>query len=213
MSHQISDALRRMHNVASYGTIAEVDHGRGRVRVDIAGRLSDWLPVPGLVGNNFRGVMPMRPGTQVLVTCPSGDPANGVLSAILYSAALPPHDTTGNLDGLLFNDGARFEYDSAAQAALIDVPAGGKVTVHVAAANLEVTNEAITLKVGGSSIIVNAAGVFLAGATVGMTAGDGEGNATLSGNFTMRGQLAVTGDVSATGTVMDTGGNSNHHSH
>lgn len=212
-SQQHSDTQRRLHNLAAYGTIAAVDHGRGMVRVDVAGRLTDWLPAPGLVGHNFRGAAPMRVGTQVLVTSPSGDPANGVLAAILYSAGLPPPDTSGNVDVILWNDGARVEYDSAAQSFLLDVPAGGTVTTRVGAASIETTDEAITLTVGGSSITITAEGIFLAGPTVGMTAGGGSGNATLAGNFTMEGQLAVTGDVSASGAVMDSGGNSNHHSH
>lgn len=213
MNQQHSDTLRRLHNLASYGTIEQVDHARGKVRVRVSGRLTDWLPVPGLVGRNFRGITPVREGTQVVLTSPSGDPANAVVSAILYTEALPPPDTTGTVDAIVWNDGARVQYDSAAQAMLVDVPAGGTVTTHVGAATIETKDEAITLTVGGSSITINAAGVFLAGATVGMTAGDGAGNATLSGNFAMKGQLAVTGNVSATGTVMDAGGNSNHHTH
>lgn len=212
-SQQQSDTQRRLHNVASYGTIAAVDHGRGLVRVNVAGRLTDWLPTPGLVGHNFRGSTPMRVGTQVMVLCAGGDPANGVLAATLYSAALPAPDNTGNVDVINWNDGARVHYDSAAQALLIDVPATGTVTTHVGAASIVTTNEAITITVGGSSLTVSAAGIFLSGPTVGMTAGAGTGNATLAGNFAMQGQLAVTGDVSASGTVMDAGGNSNHHQH
>ncbi|XEY16375.1 phage baseplate assembly protein V (plasmid) [Azospirillum sp. HJ39] len=213
MNQQHSDTVRRLHNLASYGTIEQVDHVRGRVRVRVSERLTGWLPVPGLVGRNFRGITPVREGTQVVLTSPSGDPANAVISAILYTEALPPPDTTGNVDVLLWNDGARVQYDSTAQALLVDVPAGGTVTTHVGAATWVMTDEAITLKVGGSSITITPAGVFLAGPTVGMTAGAGAGNATLSGNFTMTGRLAVTGDVSASGTVMDAAGNSNHHTH
>ena len=155
----------------------------------------------------------MRVGTQVLMSCPSGDPANGVLTGILYSAGLPPPDNTGNVDLVLFNDGARVEYDSAKQAMLLDVPAGGTITTHVGAASTVMSDKEIILKVGGSSITINEAGIFFGGPTIGMTAGNGDGSATLAGNFTMQGQLAVTGDVSASGTVMDAGGNSNHHSH
>jgi len=210
---ELSDLQRRLHNVASYGTIAAVDNGRGMVRVNVAGRLTDWLPTPGLVGQNFRGSAPMREGTQVLMTCPSGDPANGVLSAVLYSDGLPPPDTSGDVDVILWNDGARVSYDSAAQALLVDVPVGGKVTTRVGAASIETTDEGITLKVGGASFTITGAAITIQAPTISMAAGGGAGNATLAGNFAMQGQLAVTGDVSASGTVMDSGGNSNHHTH
>ncbi|MGY0794310.1 phage baseplate assembly protein V [Azospirillum argentinense] len=209
----LSDALRRLHNLASYGTIEQVDHASGKVRVRVAGRLTGWLPVPGLVGRNFRGITPLREGTQVVLTSPSGDPANAVLSAVLFSEGLPPPDTSGDVDVIAWNDGARVQYDSAAKALLVDVPAGGTVTTHVGAATIETTNEAITLKVGGSTLSITSAGIFLTGSTVGMTAGNGGGAATLAGNFRMVGQLDVTGNVSASGTVMDAGGNSNHHTH
>lgn len=209
----LSDALRRLHNLAAYGTIEQVDHASGRVRVRVSGRLTGWLPVPGLVGRNFRGIAPLREGTQVVLSCPSGDPANAVLSAVLFSEGLPPPDTSGDVDVILWNDGARVQYDSAAQALLVDVPAGGTVTTHVGAASIVTTDEAITLTVGASALTITAAGVFLSGPTVGMTAGNGAGAATLAGNFTMVGQLDVTGNVTASGTVMDTGGNSNHHTH
>lgn len=212
-SQEQSDTQRRLHNLATYGTIAAVDHAQGKVRVSVAGRLTDWLPAPGTVGQNFRAWTPMRIGTQVLVTSPSGDPANGVVSQVLYSQGLPPPGNTGDTDIIEFNDDTRFSYDSEAHAAIIDVTAAGKITVRVGAASIDATTDGMTMAVGGSSITINAAGVFLSGPTVGMTAGNGAGDATLSGNFAMRGQLAVTGNVSATGTVMDTGGNSNHHSH
>jgi phage baseplate assembly protein V len=211
--HQHSDIQRRLNNLAAYGTIAAVDHGRGMVRVDVAGRLTDWLPVPGLVGNNFRGSAPMRVGTQVLVTSPSGNLANGVLSGVLYSGGLPPPDTSGNVDVILWNDGARVEYDSAAKSFLLDVPVPGKVQTRVGAATCEITNETIRIQVGGSSLTITAEGIFLVGPTVGMTVGEGSGSASLVGNFTMKGQLGVTGDVTSTGQIMDAGGNSNHHSH
>ncbi len=112
--HQ-SDLERRIHNASSYGTIAEVDHAKGLVRVDIAGRQTDWLPAPAAIGQNFRAFTPTRVGAQVLVSCPSGDPANDVISQILYSEALPPPDDTGDVDVILWNDGSRVSYDSASQ--------------------------------------------------------------------------------------------------
>lgn len=127
MSQALSDTERRLHNVATYGTIAEVDHARGRVRVDVAGRLTDWLPAPGNVGQNYRAWSPTRVGTQVLVTSPSGDPANGVVSQILYSDQLPPAETGADLDVIQFDDGTRIAYDSAAQKLSVFTP--GDITV------------------------------------------------------------------------------------
>lgn len=207
MSQSQSDIARRLHNVASFGTIADVDHATGRVRVNVNGRLTGWLPAPGSIGQNFRAWSPTRVGTQVLVTSPSGDPANGVVSQILYSQGLPPAATGGTTDVVLWDDGTRLEYDSAAAAFVVDVQSAGTATVRVGAAQIEADNETLTLKVGGSAITITAGGITIAAPTIGMSAAGGAGKATLAGSFEMDGSL------SASGSIMDAGGNSNHHSH
>lgn len=212
MNQPLSDLDRRLHNLASYGTIAEVDHAGGRVRVNINGRLSGWLPQPQAIGNNFRIHAPLRVGTQVLVTSPSGDPANGVIAQILNSDALPPPGDSGDADVIVFDDGTIVRYDSAAHALDIDVMAAGKATVRVGAASIVTDNDGLVLSVGGTSLRLSAAGIQYTAPAIGMTV-TGGGVATLSGNFEMQGRLGVTGDVVASGSVMDAGGNSNHHTH
>lgn len=213
MTQSLSDLYRRFENANCYGTIAEVDHAGGRVRVKINERLSGWLPHPQVIGNNFRAFIPLRVGTQVLVASPSGDPANGVITQILNSDALPPPGDSGDVDRIVFGDGTTLEYASAGHALTLDVMAAGTATVRVGAARFFVDNDGITLAVGSSELKITPTGIFQAASTIGMTVKDGMGKATLAGNFEMVGHLGVTGDVNATGTVMDAGGNSSHHSH
>ena len=115
MSLALSDLFRRVHNLIGLGTISEVDHLSVRVRVDINGRSTAWLPIPAKIGANFIRWRPLRVGTQVLVACPSGDPANAVIIQIIYSDDLPPPSTSGAVDIVLWNDGTRIEYDAAAK--------------------------------------------------------------------------------------------------
>lgn len=95
----------------------------------------------------------------------------------------------------------------------MQLPADGTATVVVGDATVVVKTDGIALTCGGSSLRITPDGIFLSAPTVGMTAGNGGGAATLAGNFQMVGQLAVTGNVSATGDVLNAGQNSNHHSH
>lgn len=213
MSQQISDIERRLGNLASYGAIVEVDHAKGMVRVDVNGRMSGWLPQPQAIGNNFRAFSPMRVGQQVLLACPSGDPANGVIVQTLNSDALPPPGDADDVDRIVFNDGTSLEYASAGHGLAIDVNPAGSATVRVGGASVVATKDEIALTVGGSTLKITAGGIFLSAPTIGMAATDGAAGATLDGDFRMRGRLGVVGDVNATGTVMDSGGNSNHHSH
>lgn len=114
MSHAVTDIARKLANLIGLGTIAEVDHSSARVKVDINGRVSNWLPFPAEIGANFRRWRPLRPGTQVLFACPAGDPANAVIVQILYTDALPPPADSGDVDVIVFDDGTTIRHDSAA---------------------------------------------------------------------------------------------------
>ena len=141
MSLTLSDIFRRMQNLIGLGTISEVDHSSARVRVDINGRVTAWLPVPAEIGANFRRWRPLRVGTQVLVACPSGDPANAVIVQILYSDILPPPSDSGAVDVVQWNDGTRVEYDAASQTMTIhgagDVNITATGTIRLDAKNIE----------------------------------------------------------------------------
>ncbi|MBF0374301.1 MAG: phage baseplate assembly protein V [Alphaproteobacteria bacterium] len=113
--HTLSEMSRRLQNLVNLGTIAEVDHSSARVRVDINGRLTGWLPTPAAIGQNYRRWSPLRVGTQVLLVSPSGDPANAIIAQILYSDALPPPAATGEVDIIQFDDGTMVKYDAAAK--------------------------------------------------------------------------------------------------
>jgi phage baseplate assembly protein V len=141
----LSDLLRRLHNLVSIGTVAEVDHAGGRLRATIAGRLTGRLPIPALVGRNFRAHVPMREGTQVLVAAPSGNPANGVVAGVLYTDALPPPERDPNVDVVLFDNGARLAHDIAAQTLSFDLPAGGTIRLSVGATSIVITDAGVTI--------------------------------------------------------------------
>ncbi|WP_051013965.1 phage baseplate assembly protein V [Pararhodospirillum photometricum] len=119
MSVALSDLQRRLENVVCLGVISEVDHSTPRVRVTISGRQSGWLPYPAEVGANFRRWRPLRVGTQVLVACPSGDPANAVITQILYSAALPPPAFDGHVDLTQWDDGTMVRYDASIRTLIV----------------------------------------------------------------------------------------------
>ncbi|WP_142847083.1 phage baseplate assembly protein V [Telmatospirillum sp. J64-1] len=207
MSHSLSELYRKLSNLIGLGTIAEVDHSSARVRVEINGRVSGWLPYPADIGNNYIRWRPLRAGTQVLLACPAGDPANAVIVQILYSQPLPPPGDEAGRDLVQFNDGTTLQYDSDAR--VLTVVSAGKIAIQAA--------DAVDLTAGGAVTISAAAPVSISAPSISMTGTTG--GASLTGNFTLTGSLSITGDIStngnisATGTIMDGGGNSNHHTH
>lgn len=122
MSQQRSDQARRVENMLSVGTIAEVDDAGGRLRLSISGRLTNWIPYPATVGRNCTVWQPARVGTQVLAACPSGDPANAVVAQMLYSNSVPRPEQSSNIDVIKFNDGTTVQYDSGAGILTIIAP-------------------------------------------------------------------------------------------
>lgn len=123
----LSEVSRRLHAMVSVGTVATVDHAKGKLRALIAGRLSGWLPVPGPVARNWIGWFPVRDDAQVVVASPSGDPANGVVAQVLYKADQPPPARSPDIDVVTFNDGTTLRYDSGAKKLLIETP--GDITL------------------------------------------------------------------------------------
>ncbi|MBF0169319.1 MAG: phage baseplate assembly protein V [Alphaproteobacteria bacterium] len=113
MAQEPSDLNRRIDNLLCFGRIAEVDHANAKIRLDLSGRLTGWLPYPCEIGQNFRRWRPLRIGTQVLAACVSGNPANAVIVQILYTDPLPPPANVGHLDLVQFDDGTFISYDAS----------------------------------------------------------------------------------------------------
>jgi phage baseplate assembly protein V len=122
-----ADLNRRIESLIRLGTIDQVDHAARKLRVKTGGLLTGWLPWPAEVGRNYRRWRPLRTGTQVVLGCPSGDPAQAVIIQILYTSALDAPSTSPSLDLILFDDGTLIEYDSNTQH--LNVECMGDVTV------------------------------------------------------------------------------------
>jgi phage baseplate assembly protein V len=218
MSRTLSELSRLIDELICFGTIAEVDHAGQRLRLDLRGRPSGWLPYPNEIGQNFRRWCPLRVGTQVLAACPSGNPANAVLIAIIPTNALPPPSTAEGLDRVEFNDGSLVEYDSDAKR--MHVVSVGDIAAEASGNITATAGENITATAGGNAAIVAGAVASITAPAITLNATKGgKGAATMNGSFKLKGDfeiegnVAVTGNVDATGTVMDGGGNSNHHTH
>lgn len=116
---------RRLENLIRLGTIAEVDPGIARVRVESGGLLSAWLPWLALRAGEDRDWDPPSQGEQCMILCPSGDPATGVVLVGIYSAAMPANDNDLNRRRRTYRDGAVIEYDTETHSLRATLPAGG----------------------------------------------------------------------------------------
>lgn len=128
MSLPISDLFRRFENIIRIGTIADIDINSKRARVNSGKLKTNWLPWPANIGNNFLHWKPLRIGTQVVLACLSGDPAQAVIITTLYSQQIDAPNHEPHCDVIQFNDGTCINYNSITHHLQLTV--AGSMTIH-----------------------------------------------------------------------------------
>jgi phage baseplate assembly protein V len=163
---RIGELERRLANVTRAGTILEADYAKARVRVKLGKNTTAWLPwVSSRAGGDKTWHAP-EVGEQVLVLSPAGDLCAGFVIGGVYKQDRPANADAATVSRTTYADGAVVEYDRAAHAYAITIPAGGKATVKAGASStFEVTSDAIRLTVGGTQLVLSASGIQITSAT------------------------------------------------
>lgn len=141
----LTDAERRIGNMVFMGTIAELDAARARVRVTSGDITTDWLPFTAARSGQDRSWHAPEPGEQVVVVCPCGDSNQGVVVGSVYRDAHPAPAASEDVARTVFKDGAVLEYDRKNHKHLLDVPAGGSITLRIGQTTLELRDDGATL--------------------------------------------------------------------
>jgi len=176
-----TNELRRLLlNMIRKGVIMAVDHTckPPTCRVSSGDLETDWLPWFALAAGETRDWNPPTDGEQVMLFCPGGDPAQGVVLRGLYSdAASAPSDNPA--DHLrTYPDGARISYDHAAHALKAELPDGASVLI-LAPGSVTVQSETATVK--STTVLLDA------------------NQTTCSGNLLVKGAFAFEGRMSGKG--------------
>ncbi len=193
----IADLIRRIESLIRYGTIAEVDHDARRVRVKSGELTSNWLPWgAGRAGETLEW-NPPTVGEQVVLLCPSGDPAGGFALLAIYSDAFDAPSSSPDEHLRVYPDGARILYNHATGALSVTgvqtalVQAAQRVTVDcpesLFTGNVTISGRLIVLGdvLAKAAAIVSGLFSYLAG----MAGSGGAGGAatTISGTITHSG--------------------------
>jgi phage baseplate assembly protein gpV len=156
---RVTDLERRVAGVMRHGTVAEVDPGRQRMRLDfgpahgVQGRfLSPWLPYAQFSGA-LRVHTPPTVGQQFTVMSPTGDFQQAVAVPLTHHAGNPSPSTAGHENVITYGNVRMTLADD-----LVTVDVGGSI--------LNMTAAEITLSTNGSSIVLNADGVTINGARI-----------------------------------------------
>ncbi len=149
LAFRVAELERRLANVVTIGTVAEVDAAAARVRVRVGDLLSDWRPwlAPRAAGVSVWS--PPEVGEQVVLLCPWGDPALGLVLPALWQDAHPAPSASPNRTVVAFDDGTTVEYDRAG--ARLSVSCVGDVAVTASGA---VTLDAPAISCAGGAGVI-----------------------------------------------------------
>jgi phage baseplate assembly protein V len=202
MAKDMTDAERRISNLAIMGQVAELDAARARVRVKAGSILTGWLPFATARAGEDRTWNAPEPGEQVLVVAPCGDLNQGIVVGSVYRTDYPAPADSADISRTVYKDGAVQEYDRAGHNWLLNVPAGGSIRLCIGQTTLELRDDGTTLTTPAllvdspestftGTVLIQKLLTYLAG-LVGRSSGGGSSTAQIEGDIRV-----VSGDVTA----------------
>lgn len=85
MHAHLSDTQRRLHNIATIGTVFAINTSDQTMRLDVGELQTDWLPIPTISAGLVRIWRCPSIGEQFVLLSPSGDLANAIPVISLFS--------------------------------------------------------------------------------------------------------------------------------
>lgn len=170
----LADLERRQANGVRYGTIAEVDLAKARVKIKSGNITTTWLPwAAGRASGAKRRWDPPEVGEQVAVISPGGDLTQGLVIPGVYQESAGAPSASADKDSTVYSDGTVIEYDRATHALTADLQ-GTKV--YADRSKIELTIGATKLTLTSSGATLNASSINLVG------------NVSVTGNLTNNGK-------------------------
>lgn len=129
MRHEPEEETGELEELLRFGTVAEVDLERGRIRVDCGDVTSDWIRWAERRAGATRSWSPPTVGEQVMLFAPGGDLEGAIAIGGVSSDDNPPAGNSAR-EILIFGDGAELAYDPETHELEANLPAGAKVTIN-----------------------------------------------------------------------------------
>ena len=95
---------RRLHNIATIGTVTHIDADLALMRLAIGDNVTDWVNIPTIAAGQVRVWRCPSVGEQYLLVSPSGELANAIPVMSLYSDHHPSPSTDPNEIRIRYND-------------------------------------------------------------------------------------------------------------
>lgn len=175
-----AEILRRINNLVQIGTVTESKSAEGLAlaRVNILGRVTDFLPFMQSANSFKSHATPVRAGEQVVVLAPYGDGDSGVIIGSLFNKGCKePSGYSDTKEVFKYEDGTRISYDTKEKVLTVD-----------AVNAISVVCKSATVKADTVNIT----------ATTTHT-----GDISVSGNVSVSGEFSAGGNITTGGTVTD----------
>lgn len=186
----LAEIERALANLVRVGVVHALDEAAARVTVDLGDIVTDWLPWVTARAGATRTWSAPRPGEQVLVLSPYGDPSQALVLPAIYQDDHPAPAASRNIERTVYPDGSVVEYDSAGHR--LTVTAGsGSVTINCGTATIN----------AAQSVTLNAPQTTCTGAlTV-------QGPFTYQAGMSGAGASSIAGDLAVSGGLRNQGVN------
>lgn len=144
----MNETFTEAGSTLKFGTVAAVDEKTMRVRVrlpELDNLRTAWLPVLARKSKRDKDYWLPDLGEHVAVLLDARGEDGVVLGAIFSEADAVPVASRDKWHRR-FADGALIEYDRAAHHYLVDVPAGGEITLRCGASTITITSDGVKAK-------------------------------------------------------------------
>lgn len=142
--YSLGELSRQIANLIRVGEVTELDFAdpeAPRVRVEVSGFPSDWLPWSAARAGATRKWSPPSVGEQVIIVAPYGDLGQAMIIGSLFSAATPAPDTSATSETIEYPDGSTVRYDSASHTLTVTIAEEGRVVVNCKEATVNAAEE------------------------------------------------------------------------
>jgi phage baseplate assembly protein V len=154
-SFVFSEVARRLGNVVRFGTVAEIDHKKARIRVKIGKITTTWMPWLTTAGSVKIWNSPVV-GEQVCVVAQDGDLAVSLAIPGIFCNKFAAPGNNQNTIRMEFSDDVSIEFNKTNNEFTLEIRGaevilgGDKFKVSIGASEIEMTPESI--RISASSV-------------------------------------------------------------
>jgi phage baseplate assembly protein V len=204
---RLNELERRLSMVARAGTVTAVDYTAARVKVQVGGNVTPWIPWETANASGVRRWNPPQMGEQRIVHAPAGDLAAAYCGGSLFQTSAPANGTKGTVIRDDLPGGGSIEYDTDARTLKTDLTATGSATVTTGNTTVKQAQDSIKASTSGANVELSAASAKLTVGGASLEIKDGQITLTVGGvtaTLSASGLAIAGGDVKADSVSLKT---------